>query len=151
MSDADWAVKHSTSGFVFTMSKAAISWGSKKQPTIALSSCESEIMAASEAAKEAVYLRRFAAELDPSTIVGPTDLHADNQAAIDLSYNPEHHQRSKHIDRRHFFIRECVENMQLSVPYVNTADNLADFFTKPLDSKQFFAMRRIIMNEPAHD
>ena len=63
MSDADWAVRHSTSGFVFSMSKAAISWGSKKQPSIALSSCESEIMAASEAAKEAVYLDRFVAEL----------------------------------------------------------------------------------------
>ena len=46
MADADWAVKHSTSGHLFTMAKAAISWGSKKQPSIALSSCEAEIMAA---------------------------------------------------------------------------------------------------------
>ena len=59
MSDASWDVRHSTSGYVFTMSKAAISWSSKKQPTIALSSCEYEIMAASEGAKEAVYLDRF--------------------------------------------------------------------------------------------
>ena len=63
MSDASWDVRHSTSGYVFTMSKAAISWSSKKQPTIALSSCESEIMAASEGAKEAVYLDRFVSEL----------------------------------------------------------------------------------------
>ena len=62
MSDADWAVRHSTSGFVFSMSKAAISWGSKKQPTIALSSCESEIMAASEAAKSRMTSRRLGHE-----------------------------------------------------------------------------------------
>ena len=66
----------------------------------------------------------------------------------DLSYNPEHHQRTKHIERRHFYIRECVENMQITVPYVNTLDNLADFFTKPLKPPQFFAMRDQIMNAP---
>ena len=55
---------------------------------------------------------------------------------------------SKHIERRHFYIRECVENMQITVPYVNTLDNLADFFTKPLKPPQFFAMRDQIMNAP---
>ena len=54
MADADWAVRHSTSGYVFTLSRAAISWGSKRQHTIALSSCEAEIMSASEACKEAM-------------------------------------------------------------------------------------------------
>ena len=54
----------------------------------------------------------------------------------------------KHIDRRHFFVRECVERHQLRVPYVNTADNLAYFFTKPLAAKQFYAMRDQIMNVP---
>ena len=62
-SDSDWAVKHSTSGFVFNYCSAAISWASKKQPTIALSSCEAELMAASEATKEAIYLRGFLGEL----------------------------------------------------------------------------------------
>ena len=59
------------------------------------------------------------------------------------------HSRTKHIDRRHFFIRECVENMQLRVPFVKTADNMADFFTKPLPAKSFFRMRDIIMNVSA--
>ena len=51
----------------------------------------------------------------------------------------------KHFERRHFFVRECVENLKLTVPYVNTVDNLADFFTKPLVSKTFFRMRDRIM------
>ena len=128
--------------------KAAISWASRKQVSVALSSCEAEIMAASEAAKESVYLRAFLQELgfgDSSAM----KLYVDNRGAIDLAYNPEHHQRTKHIDRRHFYVRELVENMTLEVQYVNTHDNLADFLTKPLDAVQFFALRDVIMNVPA--
>ena len=146
MSDADWAVRHSTSGYVFTMSKAAISWSSKKQPTIALSSCESEIMAASEAAKEAIYLDRFIAELGFKSSSNPIHLSLDNKAAIDSSYNPENHARTKHIDRRHYFIRELVEEGRLVVPYVASVDNHADFFTKPLKPARFFVLRNKIMN-----
>eukprot|EP00965_Chrysotila_dentata_P217921 6190300-Pleurochrysis_carterae.AAC.1 len=62
-SDSDWATRHSTSGFVFTYNQAAISWSSKKQATVALSSCEAEIVAASEVTKEAVYLRALLADL----------------------------------------------------------------------------------------
>ena len=72
----------------------------------------------------------------------------DNRSAIDLSYNPEHHARTKHIDRKHYYIRECVEEGRIRVPFVASADNMADFFTKPLASKVFFRMRDIIMNVP---
>ena len=68
--------------------------------------------------------------------------------ARDLAYNPEHHSKTKHIDRRHFFVRELVEQQRIVVPYVATDDNLADFFTKPLMAKKFFAMRDKIMNNP---
>ena len=148
MSDASWDVRHSTSGFVFSMSKAAISWSSKKQPTIALSSCESEIMAASEGAKEAVYLDRFLAELGFKGTDEPIHLSLDNKAAIDSSYNPENHARTKHIDRRHYFIRELVELNQIVVPFVSSVDNLADFFTKPIKPVRFFELRNRIMNVP---
>ena len=143
--DSDWGVKHSTSGHVFMHSSAAITWGSKKQATVALSSCEAEIVAGSEAAKEAVYLRALFAEVglvDPD----PTAVGMDNTAARQLSYNPEHHARVKHIERRHFFIREAVEDLRIRVPFVSTADNLADFFTKPLPGKAFFPLRDKIMN-----
>eukprot|EP00965_Chrysotila_dentata_P058182 1929372-Pleurochrysis_carterae.AAC.1 len=56
----------------------------------------------------------------------------DNKSAIDLAYNPEHHQRTKHIDRRHFFVQEKVESHELTVPFVRSANNMADFLTKPL-------------------
>ena len=72
----------------------------------------------------------------------------DNSAARDLSYNPEHHSRTKHIARRHFFIREKVESLELSVPFVRSTDNMADFFTKPLSAKSFFGFRDAIMNVP---
>eukprot|EP00965_Chrysotila_dentata_P222800 6193190-Pleurochrysis_carterae.AAC.1 len=92
---------------------AAISWASKKQPSVALSSCEVEIIAASEATKEAVYLRTLFADVGllPKE---PTTLALENKSAIDLAYNPEHHQRSKHIDRRHFFVRERVESHDIT-------------------------------------
>ena len=147
-SDSDWGTRHSTTGYVFMFSSAAISWGSSKQASVSLSSCEAEIMAASEASKEAKHLRMFLEELhlgDPA----PTALSVDNTAARDLSYNPEHHKRVKHIERRHFFVRELVERMELRVPYVNTVDNIADFFTKPLEPRVFRAMRDIIMNVPS--
>ena len=116
MSDSDWAVKHSTSGFVFMMSKAAISWGSKKQQSVALSSCEAEIVAASEAAKEAVHLDRLYDELGFKNSTEPIQLALDNKAAIDSAYNPENHSRTKHIDRRHYFVRELVEEGRIVVP-----------------------------------
>ena len=74
-----------------------------------------------------------------------TVINANNQA-IDLAYNPEHHQKTKHIARRHFYVRELVEEKTINVPFVQSADNLADFFTKPLPARVFVPMRNRIMN-----
>jgi len=104
-------------------------------------------MAGSEAAKEAVYLDRFLDELGLAA-GNPVHLKLDNQSAIDLAYNPEHHQKTKHIERRHYFIRELVEENKIVVPFVPTNENLADFFTKPLNSNAFFPLRDRIMNVP---
>jgi hypothetical protein len=95
---------------------------------------EAELVAATEAAKEAVYLDSFVKELGCTPIQSqPIHLSVDNKAAIDSSYNPENHSRSRHIERKHYFIWELVEMGRIVVPYVNSDDNLADFFTKPLN------------------
>ena len=144
-SDSDWAVGPSTTGYVFVLNSAAISWGSKRQQTIALSSCEAEIVAASEGAKEALYLSKMLQELGERGC-DPVKLFADNKGAIDVAYNPEHFSRMKHVARRHFFVRECVEDGRLVVPFVPTAENPADFFTKPLPYANFQRIRDKIMN-----
>ena len=105
-------------------------------------------MAASEATKELIYLRRLLTELKFPNPEKATKLYLDNKAAIDLAYNPEHHQRTKHINRRHFFIREKVEEHELVVPFVKTSDNIADFFTKTLKPSQFFDIRNRIYEYP---
>ena len=106
-------------------------------------------MAASDASKEAIYLKNFVEELGIEH-ARPVPLFVDNQGAVDLAYNPEHHQRTKHIQRRHFFVREAVERGEIRVPFVKTDENIADFFTKPLSSKRFFTLRDRIMNVPTH-
>ena len=98
-----------------------------------------------EAAKEGVYLRRFLADLG-FPCVPPTAIATDNTGTKALAYNPEHHEKVKHVERRHFYVRELVENGLLTVPYVHTASSMADFFTKPLSAAQFYALRNRTMN-----
>jgi len=136
--DSDWATRRSTSGNTIQWQGCTIEWASTQQPSVALSSCKAEIMAASEAAKSTSYYRQLFEKLGFAT-PGPTTIYMDNKAAIDLAYNynPEHHRRTKHITRRHFFIRELVEDQSNTVSYIPSADNIADFFTKILSNKDF--------------
>ena len=76
----------------------------------------------------------------------PSTLATDSQSARDVSYNPEHHGKLKHVERRHFYIREAIEAHRLCVPFVRSDANLADFFTKPLKPRRFFELRDKIMN-----
>ncbi len=94
-----WETANSTSGWVVLWQSAALTWGSRKQKSIALSSCEAELIALSEAAKDVVYLRKLTSGLDEPES-GPTLLKTDSQSARDVSYNPEHHDRMKHVQRR---------------------------------------------------
>ena len=147
-SNASWEVAHSTSGWVVLWQSAALTWGSRKQKCIALSTCEAELIALSEAAKDVVYLRKLVKGLgcpEPDE----TQLKTDASSARDVAYNPEHHDRMKHVQRRHFFVRDMVESFELTVPFVPTDENVADFFTKPMkNASKFLAFRRVIMNEP---
>ena len=145
--DASWETASSTSGWVVTWQGAVINWGSRKQKSIALSTCEAEIIALSEGAKDMVYFRKLVAGLGCGES-GPSPLSTDSQSARDVSYNPQHHDRMKHVQRRHFFVRDMVESFEIEVPYVRTADNVADMFTKPMkNANDFHRLRRVIMNE----
>jgi hypothetical protein len=138
-SDSDWAAdqndRRSTTGYAFLYVGGAISWASKKQPTVALSSTEAEYMAVSDASRHAIWLRSFLSELgfpqDSSTLI-----HVDNKGSIDLALNPVHHKRTKHIDIRHHFIRQCIEDRTIELVQVPTSENSADVLTKNLPSER---------------
>ena len=133
--DADWAsdkdTRRSVTGYLFMLNGGAISWASKLQPTVALSSSESEYMAACYAAQEAIHLRRLMGSLG-FTQEEPTIIYEDNMGCIGMSENPIMHQRSKHIDIRFHFLRETVANGQVLLTFIPTMDQLADLLTKAL-------------------
>lgn len=123
----------SQSGFVFCLNGGAVSWKSAKQSTIADSTTEAEYIAAHEAAKEAIWLRKFIGELGvvPS-IKGPIALYCDNNGAIAQAKEPRHHQRVKHVLRRFHLLREFVERKEVEISKIGTDDNISDPLTKPL-------------------
>jgi hypothetical protein len=137
--DSDWGAdrddRRSVTGYVFMLGGGAVSWQSKKQHTVALSSVEAEYMASTQATKEALWWRTFLIELGmPDTLT--TVIHSDSQGSIALSKNPEHHARSKHIDIRHHFVREQVAAGTVALQYVSTNDMIADVLTKALSKMQ---------------
>ena len=108
-----------------------LSWKSKKQQTVALSSCEAEYVAMSASCQEAVYLGRLLEELLQVSLQ-PVTINADNTGAMSLAKNPTHHDRSKHIDIKYHYNRECVSNGWVEVVYVASGDNVADGMTKAM-------------------
>ena len=140
--DSDWAGdkddSKSTSGYLFTLSGAAICWKSRKQNLIALSSTEAEYIALMEAAKEATWLRELHQEIclllnmDNSSLQGSIPILAHNQAAIHMAKVPRFHDRTKHISIRYHYVRSAIENNLITLDYIPTTDNPADILTKAL-------------------
>ena len=148
-SDADWASnpdnRRSTTGWVFELAGGPISWRSKLQPTVALSSCEAEYMAQADAAQEAVHIKSLLAELGfPQD---PIPVMVDNQGAKALAENDMVSQRSKHIAVKHHFVRACVKEQQLVLQWIPSEENRADIFTKPLGRVKFDRIREQLMSE----
>ena len=108
-----------------------------------MSSCEAEFMAATEAAKQDIWLQELMSEVVNEECRKIT-IRVDNKSAIQLARNPVFHGRSKHIHRRFHFIRECVENEQVEVEHVPGNEQRADILTKPLGRIKFVEMRRLI-------
>jgi hypothetical protein len=123
--DADWAGsptdKKSTSGGIFSIGSIVLSWYSRKQISVALSLVEAEYMAASQAACEAIWMRKILAGLFGSHL-DPTMIHCDNQSCIKISINPVFHDRSKHIDIWYHHIRCCVQRKIMLLQYIPTED-----------------------------
>ena len=134
LSDSDWAMaenRKSISGFVLLLNESPISWSSKQQAIVALSSCEAEYIACTHSAKQIMWLRSLLAELGfPQQT--PTTLHCDNTGTVACTHDPHGHTRMKHISIRMHFIRECVNQGLIDVIHISNRFNVADLFTKPL-------------------
>ena len=142
-SDSDWAGSHdrkSTSGYVFRVNNqsAFVSWKTKKQSVVALSSCEAEYIAIAFATQEGLFLQKLFSVLYSKAV--EIVLNVDNQGAVALSKNKVSQQRSKHIDVKYHFIRDQVDNGNLCPVHVPTVSNIADAFTKPLSGKRLAAL-----------
>uniref|UniRef100_A0AAV1TTF0 Copia protein n=1 Tax=Peronospora matthiolae TaxID=2874970 RepID=A0AAV1TTF0_9STRA len=126
------------------MNNCCISWRSKKQRTVALSSAEAEYMALSETTQESVWLRVFLCKLGEMTSNQAVKISKDNQGSIALAKNPEFHKRTKHIDIRYHFAREKVAEGQVVLEYCPTKDMKADIMTKPITVVQFQKLRTML-------
>ena len=137
--------RKSTSGMIIRVGDNPIIWKSRKQKSVALSTTEAEFMAASDAAREIIWLRDLLQELSQDDSSAATPLYQDNQGAIFLENNNCSNQRSKHIDVRYHFIREQVNKKRIEIIYCPTAEMIADIFTKPVNESQFKKFKNAIM------
>ena len=124
----------STTGYVFTIGGTAISWMSRLQKSVALSTTEAEYMAIAEAAKELIWLKNFLSELGMKQ--EDCVLHCDNQSAVHLAKNPVFHSRTKHIQMRYHFIRELIADGTLNLKKILGTKNPADMFTKAVTTEK---------------
>ena len=125
------------------MGARAISWSSKKQHIVALSSTEAEYIMQTHVAKEELWLHSFLRELR-SAPDDPLILNCDNQGAITLAKDNKFHAHTKHIDVCYHFIRQAVEDGKVAVQYIPTGDNVSDIFTKLLAKAKFWELAELL-------
>ena len=146
-SDADYAgdgdTLRSTGAYTVMMGGGAVDWSSKLQPVVAQSTTEAEYVSATAAGQEILWLRNLFSELgfEPK---GASTLHLDNQSALAVTRNPEHHGRMKHLDLRYYWLRDAVKAGLIDVRYISTKDMPADIMTKALSRAVVEEMRRML-------
>jgi hypothetical protein len=150
--DASWGDdaddKRSTTGYLVKSNSDTITWNSRRQTTIALSTCESEYMALAAGAQECIYIHNFLQELKIQTI---NTILCDNVAAISLSSHDSNHNKSKHIALKFHFIREKIKQKLFTLKWIDTRLQLADVFTKNIGKLQFTNLINKIMNIKNHN
>jgi hypothetical protein len=143
-SDSDYAGDYddrkSTSGYVFTMNGVAVSWSSKKQPIVTLSTTEAEFVSAASCACQCIWLRNVLKHIHVKQS-GCTFINCDNSSSIKLSKNPILHGRCKHIDVRYYFLRDLCKDGVIELKYCKSQDQLADIMTKALKIESFCTLR----------
>ena len=135
--------RRSTSGYVFTMAGAPVTWSSKRQSTVALSTVEAEYVAMSRCAQQMVWMQSWLTEVDVP-FHQPGLIQGDNRGAIALTKNTKDHGKVKHIDIRHHYIRDLVSSGALDIEHIPSADNAADLFTKPLSRDHHYRLLQLL-------
>jgi hypothetical protein len=133
----------STTGYLIKVGTGAVSWSSKLQSIVALSTTEAEYIAAVETGKDIMWFRNILSEFGYK-ISGPSTLHMDNQSAISVAKNPEHHGRMKHLDLRFYWLRDQVDAGHITPKFIPTADMPADLLTKPLPRPKVEICRKLM-------
>ena len=138
--DGDWAgdrdSRKSTSGYFTLVGGNLVTWRSKKQKVVALSSAEVKFRGVAKGITEILWLRKVLYELDfPPT--GASKLFCDNKATIDISENPVQHDRTKHVEVDRHFVKEKLEKEIISIPHVRLEDQLVDILTKGVSAEAF--------------
>ena len=145
--DADWTgdvgTRRSSSGYVFQIGSSTVSWSSRKQGTVAKCSTEAEYVALSSATQEAIWLRRLIEDVGRQ-MDALTTIYEDNQGVIELTKNAKYHNRTKHIDICHHFVRERVVFNEIQVIYCPIGDTIADIMTKGLAKHSFEKLRNLL-------
>ncbi|GJW61231.1 retrovirus-related pol polyprotein from transposon TNT 1-94 [Tanacetum coccineum] len=131
----DYMDRKSTSGICMFVGCCLISWFSKKQTALAISTTEAEYVSAGKACQQALWMKQ--ALIDYDIRLDDVPMMCDNKDAIDLSKNPVQHSRTKHIEMRHHFLRDYVQKGHISIEKVSSVDNIADILTKPLKRESF--------------
>ena len=130
--------KKSTSGTCSFLGNALVSWFSKKQNCVALSTAESEYVAAGSCVAQILWIKQQL--LDFEIVFSKVPIMCDNTSAINISKNLIQHFRTKHIDIKHYFIRDHVLKGDIELEFVSTSEQLADILTKPLNKKTFISI-----------
>ncbi|XP_050241952.1 secreted RxLR effector protein 161-like [Quercus robur] len=145
--DSDYAGdqddRRSTSDYVFMLGTGVVSWSSKKQPIVTLSTTEAEFVVATACACQAIWLKKILEELQFKED-GPILIYCDNSSAIKLSKNPVLHGRSKHIDVKYHFLRDLTNDGVINLVYCRSEDQVADIQTKPLKLATFVKLRGLL-------